>query len=210
MKRFLMISLAVLLFSTAASAQTDSYLCLFSDVDHTEWCANAATIPGSFTMYIYLLPEAGGAFGAEFMLVYPDDPDIMTTLETYNTDITIIMGGLGTGAGVGFNGCKNDWFLIASQPIITMSAVQAIVAIAPHPTSGGPSYADCGPLLGILRGTGRLLYGAEQKRGIDRLGDVAVHAALKAALPVVIADMCSHRYDRDVPTAATLTNPQGS
>ena len=146
MKRFLMISLAVLLFSTAASAQTDGYLCLFSDVDHTTWCANAPTIPGTFTMYIYLLPRADGAFGAEFMLDYPDDPDIMTTLETYNSDITIIMGALGTGVGVGFNECKTDWFLIASQPIITMSAVQAVVSIAPHPTSGGPSLADCGPL----------------------------------------------------------------
>jgi len=145
MKRYLMVFLAVLLFSTAASAQIDGYLCLFADVDHSVWCANAATIPGSINMYVYMLPEAGGSFGAEFQVVYPNDPTIIRTAETYNAAITVIMGDIANGISVGFDECKTGWFLIATQMIITSSANQGIVSIVPHPTSGGPSLADCGP-----------------------------------------------------------------
>ena len=35
--------LAVLLFSTAASAQTYGYMGLFTDETHTSWCNSAAT-----------------------------------------------------------------------------------------------------------------------------------------------------------------------
>lgn len=144
MKRYLMVFLAILLFSTSASTQTKCYICLFADIEHTTWCGSAATIPGSFMMYVYILPIADGAYAAEFMLNYPDDPTIMAGGETYHSDISLVMGDLANGVTVGFNECKTDWFMIASQMIVTTSTNQGIISIAPHPTSGGPSYADCG------------------------------------------------------------------
>ncbi len=146
MKRYLMVFLAVLLFSTATSAQTKGYICLFSEIEHTTWCSTAATIPGALTIYVFCLPSVDGAFGAEFKLNYPDDPTIMPSAETYNPDVTVVMGSFSNGAGIGFNECKNDWFMIASQMFITTSSNQVMISIAPHPTSGGPSLADCGPL----------------------------------------------------------------
>jgi hypothetical protein len=152
MKRFLMVFLTVILLSTAASAQIRGYLCLFSDVDHTEWCASAATIPGSFTMYVYMLPKVigspeDGSFGAEFMIEYPDDPTVLVLAESYNgAEIPVVMGSFAAGVSLGFDACKTDWFLIATQMIVTQTANLNTIYIRPHPTSGGPSLADCGEL----------------------------------------------------------------
>ncbi len=143
MNRYLMVFLAVLLFSTAASAQTDGYIGLFADVDHTTWCGAAASIPGSFTMYIYCLPRADGTFCAEFMLNYPNDPTIITGAGNFDPAMPIVMGDLATGVSACYAECRTGWLMIASQLIITTSTNQGIISIAPHPEAGGPNFTEC-------------------------------------------------------------------
>jgi hypothetical protein len=138
-----MFFLAVLLISTAASAQSDTYLCLFTDAEHTTWCGTAPSIPGPVTMYIFQLTKPEGSQCAEFRLIYPDDPDLSTLMPDYSDEINITLGELDEGISIGYDGCKVGWFLIASQMIITYSTTQFEISIVPHPVAGGPSYCGC-------------------------------------------------------------------
>jgi len=138
-----MIFLAVLLFSTAVSAQTSGYLCLFADEGRTSWCASAASIPGNFTMYIYALPRHDGMFCAEFMLQMPADPTLIMATTTPNPNNSVIMGTLDTGVSFCFDVCQNDWVWIYTVLIVDTGGNQNTISVAPHPTAGGPSFANC-------------------------------------------------------------------
>ncbi len=142
MKRYLMIFLAVLLFSTAASAQTRGYIGLFADDTHTSWCGSAASIPGSFTMYVFILPWADGTKGVEFMLDYPEEASIIATTETWDPDY-LVMGNLGSGVSGVITDCQFGWNVIATQMIITTSAAQGVISVVAHPTAGGPNMNEC-------------------------------------------------------------------
>jgi len=137
-----MIFLAVLLFSTAASAQSQGYIGLFADDTHTSWCGTAATIPGSFTMYIIMLPRADGTKSIEFMLTYPDDPTIIASSESWDLDY-LVMGNLASGVSAVISECQFGWKVVATQLIITTSTNQGIISIVPHPTAGGPWMCEC-------------------------------------------------------------------
>ena len=143
MKRYLMVFLAVLLFSPAVSAQPNGYIGLFTDIDHTSWCGTAATIPGNFNMYIYALPRHDGMFCAEFMIQMPDDPTLMMATATPNPGYSIIMGDLASGVSFCFLECQTDWVWIYTVMMVVTSTNQNMVQIAPHPEAGGPWFANC-------------------------------------------------------------------
>lgn len=143
MKKYLMVFLAVLLFSTAASAQVNGYIGLFTDVGHTSWCASDHTVPGNFTMYIYCLPRADGMYCAEFMLQGPADPSLIIASATPQAGYSVILGDLATGVSFCFLECKNDWIWIYSVLVVDTSGNQNTIAIVPHPTAGGPNFANC-------------------------------------------------------------------
>ena len=143
MKRYLMISLAVLLFSTAASAQTNGYLGLFMDTERTAWCGGPLAIPGNFTVYIYALPNTDGMYCAEFKLQMPDDPTLFTGLITPNPGNSVIMGDLVEGVSFCFLECQTDWVQIYSVLLIATSANTNVIQIVAHPEAGGPWMANC-------------------------------------------------------------------
>ncbi len=143
MKRYLMISLAVLLFSTAASAQTNGYLGLFMDTERTTWCGAASAIPGNFTCYIYALPNVDGMFCAEFKLQMPDDPTLFTGTIIPNPGWGVILGDPVTGVSFCFEFCQTDWVQLYSVMLVTTSANANIVQIVAHPDAGGPWMASC-------------------------------------------------------------------
>jgi hypothetical protein len=138
-----MIFLAVLLFSTAASAQTQGYIGLFADVDHTVWCATPAAIPGNFNMWIYALPKADGTFCAEFKLEGPADPTLILASMTPNPGNSIILGDPLTGVSLCFVECQLGWTWIYQVLVVVLSANQNTISIAPHPTAGGPNFNEC-------------------------------------------------------------------
>lgn len=143
MKRYLMILLAVLLFSTAASAQTNGYIGIFTDTERTSWCGAPAAIPGNFFTYIYALPNIDGMYCAEFMLQLPDDPTLFVGLTTPNPGFSIIMGDLLTGVSFCFNDCQTDWVQIYSVMLVATSTNRNVVQIVAHPEAGGPWFANC-------------------------------------------------------------------
>ena len=143
MKKYLIVFLAVLMLSTAASAQTQGYIGLFADVTHTSWCASAASVPGNFTMYIFCLPNVDGMYCAEFMLQPPADPTIIIGASTPQAGYSVILGDLLTGVSFCFLECKTDWIWIYSVMVIDTGGNQNMISIAPHPTAGGPSFANC-------------------------------------------------------------------
>ena len=143
MKRYLMIFLAVLLFSTAVSAQTNGYIGLFADDTHTTWCTAAATIPGAFTMYIIALPRDDGMFCAEFAIQMPADPTLVMATATPNPDNSVIMGDLASGVSFCYLVCQNDWVWIYNVMMVDQAGNQNMVQIVPHPDAGGPWFANC-------------------------------------------------------------------
>ena len=143
MKRYLMIFLAVLLFSAAASAQTNGYLGLFTDTERTSWCGAADPIPGNFNIYIYALPNTDGMYCAEFMLQMPDDPSLFVGMLTPNPGVSIIMGELVSGVSFCFLECQTDWVQIYTVMLVTTSANRNVVQIVAHPEAGGPWFANC-------------------------------------------------------------------
>ena len=143
MKKYLMVFLMVLLFSTAVSAQTQGYIGLFADVTHTSWCASAASVPGNFNMWIYCLPRSDGMFCAEFMIQMPADPTLILATATPQAGYSIIMGNLTTGVSICFNSCQTDWVWIYQVLMVDTAGNQNMVSIVPHPTAGGPNFANC-------------------------------------------------------------------
>jgi hypothetical protein len=143
MKKYLMVFLAVMLLSTAASAQSQGYLGLFADVDHTTWCGSAASIPGSFTMYIYMLPRADGSGCAEFLLVPPADPTIIIGSATPNPDNSIILGDPLMGVSFCYTVCQYGWTIVYTILVIDTAGNQNMIQLAPHPTAGGPNLTEC-------------------------------------------------------------------
>lgn len=143
MKRYLMVFLAVLLLSTAVSAQTNGYIGLFADVDHTTWCATPASIPGNFNMWIYALPRADGTFCAEFMLQGPADPTLILAGMTANPGNSIILGDPLSGVSLCFPDCQFGWTWIYQVMVVVMSANQNTISLVAHPTAGGPNFTEC-------------------------------------------------------------------
>jgi len=144
MKRLLMIFLAVLMAASAASAQTSGYIGLFVDDTHTSWCGTGfgEAVP-LLNVYVFGLPRAGGTFGAEFMIDFPDDPTMITAGATFANDPTVILGSLSTGVSLGYDSCITGWFLIATQPMYTTSANRVVVQIVANPSSGGVFFTEC-------------------------------------------------------------------
>jgi hypothetical protein len=144
MKKYLMVFLAVLLFSTAVSAQTQGYIGLFSDDTHTSWCASAASVPGNFTMWMFALPKEGGATCAEFMIQMPADPSlIMATLTPHPDASSAIIGHPTSGVSFCWNLCHEGWTWIYSALMVDTSGNQNTIALVPHPTAGGPNFTEC-------------------------------------------------------------------
>ena len=141
MKRYLMVFFAVLLFSTALSAQ--GYLCLFSDVQHTSWCAVPATVPGAFNMYIFALPNEDGLYCAEFMLVPPTDPGITLATATPNPGNSVILGDPLTGVTLCYLVCQTDWVWVYNYLVVVQNTNKDMIALAPHPQAGGPNFPSC-------------------------------------------------------------------
>lgn len=144
MKRYLMVFLAVLLFSTAASAQTQGYIGLFTEEAHTSWCASGHAVPGNFTVWMFALAKEGGTFGAEFMIQMPADPSlIMANLTPHPDASSAILGHPTTGVSFTWLSCQEGWTWIYQALMIDTSGNQNMLAIVPHPTAGGPNFLEC-------------------------------------------------------------------
>jgi len=139
-----MVFIAVMLASTAVSAQTQGYMALFADIDHTSWCTSAASVPGSFNMWIFVLPKAGGTYGCEFMLKMPDDPTLFAGSKTPHPDASAaIIGDPLTGVSFTYLVCEEGWTWVYQYMIIDTGGNQNAIEIAPHPTIGGPNMLEC-------------------------------------------------------------------
>lgn len=146
MKKYLMIFLAVLLFSTAVSAQTSGYICLYADATRTSNCASGAAsdvAPYIFNMYIFFLPRSDGMFCAEFIINYPVDPMVIAGAVTPGAGHSIVKGDLASGVSVCYLECQTDWIMGFSQMIILRSMDQNMISIGPNPESGAILFANC-------------------------------------------------------------------
>jgi hypothetical protein len=138
-----MVFISLLLLSTAAAAQTNSYLCLFADMEHTTWCAVPASIPGSFNMYIFALPNEDGLYCAEFQLIAPSDPTVILASYTPHPNMSIAQGHPSTGVTFCYLDCQRDWVWVYTVLVVVQSSNQNIIELAPHPQAGGPNFPSC-------------------------------------------------------------------
>lgn len=146
MKKYLIVFFAVLLFSTAASAQTHGYICLYVDAARTSNCTSGAAseTEAFFTnMYIFFLPRADGMFCAEFIVNYPADPMVIAGAVTPGAGHSIVKGNLSTGVSVCYLECQTDWVWGFSQMLVLRSMDKNMITIGPHPESNAILFANC-------------------------------------------------------------------
>ena len=143
MKQYLMVLVAVVLLSTAASAQTNGYIGLFAEAEHTSWCGSAASVPGSLSMYIVCLPRADGMYCAEFKLQMPADATLILANATPQAGFSIIMGDLAAGVSFCFLECKYDWIWIYNVLLLDTGGNRNAISIVDHPLSNGVYFNNC-------------------------------------------------------------------
>jgi hypothetical protein len=134
MKKCLMLSLALMLISTAVFAQAPpiGYIGLFVDTDHTTWCATGTT-PYSFFIYVWCLPATDGQMCAEFAIDYSDDPGVIKTSTIQAAHVSIALGSLDGGMSACFTTCQTEWHYPFSQMLYITTAEKATVRIIEHP-----------------------------------------------------------------------------
>ncbi|MCK4538184.1 MAG: hypothetical protein KAV42_05240 [Candidatus Krumholzibacteria bacterium] len=134
MKKCLLMTLALMLISTAAFAQAPpvGYIGLFVDTEHTSWCASG-TPPYTFFIYIWCLPSENGQMCAEFAVDYSDDPGVIPTAPTPASYISVALGSLDGGMSVCFTECQTDWHYPFSQMLFINTPSKATVRIIEHP-----------------------------------------------------------------------------
>ncbi|MBU8921357.1 MAG: hypothetical protein KOO63_06010 [Bacteroidales bacterium] len=141
MKKCLLMTLALMLISTAALAQLPplGYIGLFVDSEHSVWCP-PGTPTYSFTMYIWCLPGENGQMCAEFAIDYSDDPGIIKTAVILEDYISVSMGGLDTGMSVCFLTCQTEWHAPLSQVLWVTTVAKNTLRIIEHPGLSTPAY----------------------------------------------------------------------
>ncbi len=143
MKKALLLTVALLLVASVASAQESSplgYIGLFTSEEHSEWCYAGSMV----TVWIMCLPGSLGQMAAEFMLSNPTN--VFPGGVTLNEDlITVSQGTLDGGISIAYGTCVPypNWHWIVSRMYMVMDGEPSMIEIVPHPDTGEISFANC-------------------------------------------------------------------
>jgi hypothetical protein len=129
--------------ASAAHAQSQGYLCMFTDDTRTSYCAAPAGPPLIVNVQIWALPRYDGTYCAEFMVSYPADPTVIAATVTPDPTFTVVLGDLATGVSACYGECKIGWTKLFTQMIICQNANQNIISIVANPASGGIYFNEC-------------------------------------------------------------------
>jgi hypothetical protein len=155
MKRVIVLSVAVLMFSGVAFAEECiGFIGLYSNEGHTN-CGAVGVGFYPVEMWIWCTPNSIiGMICAEFMISYP--ANVITSTVIKNVPIiSVDMGDYASGYSVCFIECQYDWTWPGHQLIYVTDATQTQVHVVKHPdpnieciqmadcTPGYPTYCVC-------------------------------------------------------------------
>ena len=142
MKRILLVMVMVVLVSTAVSAQLppQGYFGLFVDDTRANWCITGT---GSFTIYLFVLPNVDGMKCIELKTVV-SSANIAVFSAVYNPDVAQpIMGGVPGDLAACFGNCYYDWVQVFSATLFLMAPTAESVTMEPFTGSPYMKTLDC-------------------------------------------------------------------
>jgi len=142
MRKALLIVAVAILVSSAAQAQTNGYIGLFTDDTRSSWCGTGTT-PYPVEMYIWCLPNVDGMRCAEFMIAYPADATVIPATVTQNPDLALVMGNLADGVSACYAVCVTEWNWVFHQTIYVTGPNQNMIQIVENPQSNAILFNDC-------------------------------------------------------------------
>ncbi len=140
MKKVVFLAIALLLVSGAANAQ---YMGLYTDADHSVWCATGVGFY-PVNMWIWCLPGPLGVMCNEFAVCYPINV-IQSTVTNNDPIISVTLGSLPAGMSVCYVACQYSWFWMFQQQLWVTDPSKTMVYICVHPDVGVYQIADCTP-----------------------------------------------------------------
>lgn len=150
MKKALLIGIAMLFAASAVSAAPAvPYIGLFSDVTPGHSVCSYTGTASSRVIYVWVLPDVNGCFGAEFKILTSDVDLVTLGSPTFPAFVPVSNGTLDAGISLTFNACQYDWVWIVSFRVyLDSGGMVANVQIVPDPTSIPPtlSLLQCLPL----------------------------------------------------------------
>lgn len=148
MKKVLLLVAALMILSSAVSANPGGWLDLFADADHGTWCLYpppAQYVP--ITVYFIARPPADGMRATECKMVIPD-PCVSITNEIYHPNMNLGFGDWPTGMSLSFDMCMAETFvMVAEIQILSLSCAWGtgcqIISLAARDDSGFFGFATC-------------------------------------------------------------------
>ena len=142
MKKALLLGLAILLISGAATAQ-GGYIGLYADEGRTTQCVSGEGFY-SVSMWVWCLPGEKGQICAEFLVTYPLNT-IQSTVTWNDPLISVTLGDLPSGLSVCYQECQWDWNWPCYQLVYVTDPTQTVIEIGPHPDVAVYQFANCDP-----------------------------------------------------------------
>jgi hypothetical protein len=139
MKKVLLLSLAVVMVASMASAQ--GFFGIYSDADTYSDCNLDDSVFGLCS--VYLVQHFANGISSQMMVV--DDSGLTPTGQTIHTQLSI--GGLFTGIDFSYGACLGPTILLATLNYFCQDNAPACgeIYVAPHPQTGQIVLVDCSP-----------------------------------------------------------------
>lgn len=129
----------------SASPAENTYIGLYSDLAHTDWCAEEIC-PGfcPLSIYAWVLPGYRGARAVEFAVSYP--PVVIPSSVTLNCSrVDCIRLCLEPCASWIYVQCETDWAWVWRQDLFVVGPAPGIARVVPAPGLAQIGYASCEP-----------------------------------------------------------------
>ncbi len=142
MKKVLLLTVAILMFSSLAIAQNppQGYIGIFADETKSSNCYEGDLMAPMY-MYIWCLPSEYGQMAAEFMVTYP--ANVITSTVTAAPHIAVSMGDLASGISYSYTECQWDWHWDYKQLMYVTDSSGTQVDIVAHPDVGTYQFSNC-------------------------------------------------------------------
>jgi hypothetical protein len=151
MKKGLFVVFGLMLIAASSFAQSpdSAYVGLYADVDHTTWTKSYSGSSTMFYMWIFWIPTDDGMYGSQFKVSFPSN--IITSTVTKDADVTVTLGDLASGIGIGLGTCHSGgvWYWTHKVRLFLLDAEESTIELQKYPGSTPPGLTVVTCLTGL-------------------------------------------------------------
>ncbi len=148
MKKVLILVAALMILSSAVSANPGGWLDIFADAGHETWCLTPPPVQYiPIMIYFFARPPADGFRATECKIVIPD-PCASITSVVYHPNMNLAFGEWTTGMSLSFDVCQTaTWVLCAEIQVLSLACAWSTdcqeIQLLPRDDSGFRGFATC-------------------------------------------------------------------